>query len=484
MASARPTRGANEAPPTRTRYQRSNRGVPRRTLKRSQRQRLIDAMIELSARGGYPAVSVTELCSHAGVSPVTFYEQFESKEACFLAANLACAEHIFGQMRARAGEGTDWRQAARLALGELLRGLERDPDAGRVLFIEALGAGATIDAARGRVLGAFERGARELLERTPRDAEGVDVPLMAVIGALRHVISRRLRTHAEDRLPSLLEDGLRWLESYAVPAGAVPWSTSSAASLDELPERPAPAAWVPEPLPPGSHGLRAGVIARSQRTRLINATAEVMMAKGYRDAKISEIVAAARVAKPVFYTHFAGKEQAFLEAQDHPTQFILDRCAEAYFGAARWPDRVWRMLGTLINLIVSSPAISHLRLVECYAAGPKAIRRAEAITRSFTIFLQEGYRYRAQSSSLPRLCSQAIAGAIFELVQRLAAAGEWARLPRHLPQLSYIAIAPFTGAQEAIAIVEELTAREARGRRARSSRRRDAQARTGLAGLR
>jgi hypothetical protein len=61
-------------------------------------------------------------------------------------------------------------------------------------------------------------------------------------------------------------------------------------------------------------------------------------------------------------------------------------------------------------LIAQNPAISHLRLVECYASGPAAIRRAEEITRSFTIFLHEGYHYRPEAASLPRLCSQAIAG--------------------------------------------------------------------------
>jgi AcrR family transcriptional regulator len=261
---------------------------------------------------------------------------------------------------------------------------------GSGVFIEALGGGPAIEEARGRVLEELERGAEELLAGTPSDATRVDVPLTALIGALRHVISRHLRTNAEDQLPSLLEDGLAWLCSYEVPAGAARWSSSPAALLDDVSEASPPEAWRPRTLPPGTHGLPPGVIARSQRTRLIHATAQVMATRGYQDAKISEIVAAARVARPVFYAHFQSKEAAFLEAQEYPTQFILDSCAEAYFSADEWPARVWRMLETLTRLIASNPALSHLRLVECYAAGPAAIRRAEAITRSFTIFLAGG----------------------------------------------------------------------------------------------
>src|SRR6266702_560458 len=129
---------ARRSPAPPVRHRRPNAGVSRLTLRRSQRQRLIDAMIELSARRGYGAVTVTELCSQAGVSPVTFYEQFQRKEDCFLAAYVDCGERIFGQMRMRAEDAADWRGAARLALEALLAGLQADPDAGRLLFIEAL----------------------------------------------------------------------------------------------------------------------------------------------------------------------------------------------------------------------------------------------------------------------------------------------------------------------------------------------------------
>jgi AcrR family transcriptional regulator len=440
----------------------------RRPPRSSQRERLIEAMIELCAHGGYHGVKISELCSHAGVSQGTFYEHFASKEACFLTAYLLCGERILGETRSLAVNAPSWREAAQLALAELLSGVERDPEAGRVVFIEALGAGPAIHAARERVLREFEHAAAELLKRTTRNAQGVDVPLAAAMGALRHIISRHLRTNAADKLPALLEDAVSWLSAYAVPGGASAWSTSPAALLNRA-RAPEPAAWTPETLPPGSHGLPTEVIARSHRTRLIQATAEVMAANGYQSAKVEEIVAVARVARPVFYAHFDGKEQAFLEAQDHPTQFILDTCADAYFSVDAWPERMWRMLGTLTELIVANRAISHLRLVECYAAGPAAIRRAEEITRSFTLFLHEGYRYRDEAASLPGLCSHAIAGAIFEIVQRLAAADEWDEITRRLPQLTYIAIAPFTGAHEAIAIVEELKDEGRRGRRSRAA---------------
>ena len=456
-ASRQSSAAAPREPGARSHSRRGGRDTPRRA-RRSQRQRLVDAMIEMSATRGYHAVTITELCSYAGVSPATYYEQFSAKDDCFLAAYRACAEGVFAPMRRAATDG-DWLSATRHALDALLSALEEDPDAGRVLFIEALGAGAPIRAARGYVLEEFERRLEQMLERTPPDQPTLDVPLMAVVGALRHIISRHLRTRREDRLPALLDDGLLWLSSYVVPGASRRWSTSPDALLT-LAEAPPAAVFSPETLPPGTSGLSPSVVARSQRTRLINATAEVMRAKGYQSATIADIVAAARVARPVFYEHFVDKEAAFLEAQQHPTQFIIDRCAEAYFSAEAWPERMWRNLQMLLRLIVANPSLSHLRLVECYAAGPQAIRRAEEITRSFGIFLEEGYGYRPEARALPRLSSQAIAGAIFGIIQRLVAAERWEELPAHLPPLTYIAIAPFTGAQDAIELVGALKDRE------------------------
>jgi hypothetical protein len=114
-----------------------------------------------------------------------------------------------------------------------------------VVFVEAHGAGPTINEARERVLGEFERRVGGLLRRTTSDAPGVDVPLTAVTGALRHIISRHLRTNAADRLPALLEDALSWLSSYVVAGGATPWTTSAAAVRKRANDPRAPA-WTPE----------------------------------------------------------------------------------------------------------------------------------------------------------------------------------------------------------------------------------------------
>lgn len=182
------------------------------------------------------------------------------------------------------------------------------------------------------------------------------------------------------------------------------------------------------------------------------------MSKGYANATVADIVAAAGVSRDVFYEHFTDKQNAFIETQQFATQYVLDTCAAAYFSQADWPMRVWSALRTLLNLIAEHPAIAHLRIVECYAAGAAAIRSTEEVIRSAAIFLEEGFSYRREARELPRLSTQAITGAILEVIHRHVARGDAAELPRHLPQLTYIALAPFTGAEEAIRLVTEASA--------------------------
>jgi AcrR family transcriptional regulator len=433
-----------------------------RPAKAPQLERLIDAMIELAGQQGYQSLSIAQISSRAGVSSGSFYEHFADKEECLQAAYRTVAERTLARMQGPLRSGDDWSQAARGAFGELLASLQEDPEGARVMFVEALGGGERMHDELARVLGGIEQSGEALLDSVPAPAMTLDIPARALMGAVRTVVSRHLRTFSEDRLGELTEDLLVWMGSYSVPAADGRWSTSPASMLalgapvaeqsrDVLPAEV-------ERLPRGRHGLPASVVARSQRTRIVYATGWVTMEHGYANATVADIVSAAGVAKEAFYRHFRDKEEAFLEALQYGTHFMLDTLNESYFSAEKWPERIWRSLTTLLDMIAANPTLAHLRLVASYTAGGAAIRRAEDFTRFFTMFLEEGYSQRPESRAIPRLASQAISGAIFEIVQREVTAGRGAQLPERLPQLAYVSIAPFLGPRAAIERIGEMAA--------------------------
>ena len=60
--------------------------LSRRTVESSQRWRLLEAMIEVTAKLGYAETSVAAVIAAAGVSRKSFYALFDDKDECFLEA--------------------------------------------------------------------------------------------------------------------------------------------------------------------------------------------------------------------------------------------------------------------------------------------------------------------------------------------------------------------------------------------------------------
>jgi AcrR family transcriptional regulator len=429
--------------------------------KPTQRERLIRAMTELAALDGYSEVSVTGIASHAGVSNATFYEQFADKEECFAVAYREAGERILGRMRSTS-RMVPRPHAKRAALEYLLNAIGEDPAAGWIVFIEGLANRAQLPAERDRLMDAYESAVEEFLRDGPRDEILLDVPAITLVGAVRAIVSRRLRTGAADQLPRLLDDLDSWIQSYAVPAGAHRWSTSSASMLSTAPRTGVvpqmPSASKPGPLPRGRHGLSAAAVARNHRDRIIYATAEAVYDKGYADMTVADIVAAARVTRNAFYHHFADKHDAFRAAQQNNHHENLAVGAIRFFEGASWPERMWNVLESITTFVAQQPLVGYLRFVEPYAAGPEAIQRMDDATLNFTFFIAEGYGYARPARELPHLCSEAIAGATFDAIRHEIAHGRASSLPRLLPRLTYVAIAPFTGPAEAVTLIEQIAA--------------------------
>lgn len=61
-------------------------GLTRKQVQASQRQRMLDAVLDVVGEHGYAGATVADITTSAGVSRTTFYEQFRNKEDAFLTA--------------------------------------------------------------------------------------------------------------------------------------------------------------------------------------------------------------------------------------------------------------------------------------------------------------------------------------------------------------------------------------------------------------
>ncbi|HWX44829.1 MAG TPA: TetR/AcrR family transcriptional regulator [Solirubrobacteraceae bacterium] len=106
-----------------------------------QRARIIAALSELVRERGAGGVTVAHVVARSGVSRRTFYELFEDREDCFLAAFDRAVARASQPAAAARRSGESWRAGVAAGLEELLRFLDVEPDLGYLCVVGALGAG-------------------------------------------------------------------------------------------------------------------------------------------------------------------------------------------------------------------------------------------------------------------------------------------------------------------------------------------------------
>jgi AcrR family transcriptional regulator len=101
-----------------------------------QRAKLLDAMVRVVAEKGYEAATVADAVRLARVSRGTFYELFDSKEACLAAAYRLGLDVLAARVSEAVREAKDWRQELRLGLRAYLHTFDEEPLFARVYLLE------------------------------------------------------------------------------------------------------------------------------------------------------------------------------------------------------------------------------------------------------------------------------------------------------------------------------------------------------------
>jgi AcrR family transcriptional regulator len=113
---------------------------------------------------------------------------------------------------------------------------------------------------------------------------------------------------------------------------------------------------------------RADEIAR-RRNDILAAAASVFAAKGYHDAQISDIAAAAEVSRASIYSIFEGKQELYSEVISTAAKAIDERVHAA---AARLDDPADQLLSVIDTLFECYEA--NLDLLRIYALGTHGLR--------------------------------------------------------------------------------------------------------------
>jgi AcrR family transcriptional regulator len=197
-----------EYPPELSRLPPGRHGLPRDFVVHNQRERLIAGLAEAVAEKGYGGTTIADITRHAAVSRRTFYEHFDGKDECFVAA----FETVGDQLRERVDEAykteDEWTEAMRAAIAAMLTFLTSEPNLARLAMVEALVAGPVVveryDAAVQTFLPYLEAGrkgrSKAVLARLTDSTEE------ALVGGMISLIARRIVAGQTEELESLLPD--------------------------------------------------------------------------------------------------------------------------------------------------------------------------------------------------------------------------------------------------------------------------------------
>ena len=160
----------------------------------TQRERMLDAVVAAVAEKGYADMTVADVVAGAGVSRRTFYEHFDDKLDCFLAAYEARSEdlmHAVDVAVQASPPGSRLSAGLRAYLGHMAE----NPRFARVFVIDILGAGP-------RALDVRERMRERYADRWRGISDNDDV-LRALVGGIAELVQARLLAGDAESLPEL-----------------------------------------------------------------------------------------------------------------------------------------------------------------------------------------------------------------------------------------------------------------------------------------
>jgi len=183
--------------------------VPRDFVSQNQRDRILLATAELVAERGYQKTTIELIAKTAKVALVTFYEQFASKEECFLAAfdeSVAAAREVFEELL---DPGDPWQDQISAALEIFLEMVVKEEARAKLCIVEAQAAGAASLARYQAMLESVApklRQGREFNPRASRLPEGLEV---ALAGGIAWLVHQRLVADEAGDLKALLPEMLQ-----------------------------------------------------------------------------------------------------------------------------------------------------------------------------------------------------------------------------------------------------------------------------------
>ncbi len=191
---------------------RGRHGLTRDEVQTAQRERLMIAVTELMAHGGYRGIGVREIATHARISQGAFYECFADKDECVFAAYDRFIALLLERVAGALGDDVTWDETIKRVIRAYLATLDEDLVVARAFQVEmdALGRPAR-DRRRDALVGMAMvlKGERERL--WPEAHQVADSAYVGAVYAVRQLASDVLDAQSKPRLEDLTGELAVWV---------------------------------------------------------------------------------------------------------------------------------------------------------------------------------------------------------------------------------------------------------------------------------
>jgi AcrR family transcriptional regulator len=194
------------APKSTTRPLPGRQQLPREFIAQHQRVRIISALAQETSEQGYQQVTVADIVRRAGTARNTFYENFRSKEDCFLATQEFAMAAALERVVETAGALQSWPQRVRAGLTAFLSYVAEEPALARTCMVEALSAGPAAVERYEKSQQAFVSLFKLGRDVSPHGADLPETLEEAIIGGVFWIVYQRLAAGELSTVPELLPE--------------------------------------------------------------------------------------------------------------------------------------------------------------------------------------------------------------------------------------------------------------------------------------
>lgn len=296
------------------------------------RRRILGAALEVFGEVGYAECRVELITERAGCSRPAFYQYFSSKDDVF----WALARQLGKEM---------------VALAERLERVTPDRD-GLAHLTEWIGGFMALHEAWAPVFASFQAASREHQPQARSSSGIADRTVLALLRAFGVEESPPNATLMNNLVSVLIRCSF-YAEQTPADTSAQPLVDGVAQLFHRILEGPIEGVNV---VRSGGTRLRGAAVAAPEptvdgrlfrprgektRLRLLDAGASVLPARGYHDARVDDIVAAAGVSHGTFYRYFDNKDDYFRVLAEAASSRMIDLIDELQLDAAPDDLRAW-----------------------------------------------------------------------------------------------------------------------------------------------